>query len=187
MIGRTLSHYRILHKLGSGGMGEVYAAEDTKPGRKVALKVLPPETASNAERLERFEREARVVAALNHPNIVTLYSVEESEGVHFITMELVEGKTLTELIPKKGLPLNKFLEITIPLADAVGDNRSLLFHDRYEVYRLDSLTGDYQQILSVAPDVVTGPLEISRDSTRLYFSLRIRHANIWLLTLEQEH
>jgi serine/threonine protein kinase len=120
MIGRTLSHYKILHKLGSGGMGEVYAAEDTKLGRKVALKVLPPETASNEERLERFEREARAVAALNHPNIVTVFSVEESEGVHFITMELVEGKTLTELIPKKGLPLNKFLEIAIPLADAVS-------------------------------------------------------------------
>jgi serine/threonine protein kinase len=130
MIGRTLSHYRILHKLGSGGMGEVYAAEDTKLGRKVALKVLPPETASNAERLERFEQEARVVAALNHPNIVTVFSVEECEDVHFITMELVEGKTLTELIPKNpptprlrragGLPLNKFLEIAIPLADAVS-------------------------------------------------------------------
>jgi hypothetical protein len=66
------------------------------------------------------------------------------------------------------------------------DNRSLLFHDRYEVYKLDTLTGDYQKILSVAPDVVTGPLEISRDGTRLYFSLRVRHANIWLLTLEQE-
>jgi serine/threonine protein kinase len=106
MIGRTLSPYKILQKLGSGGMGEVYAAEDTELGRKVALKVLPPETASNEERRKRFEREARAVATLNHPNIVTVYSVEQSDGVHFITMELVEEKTLTEKLPKKGLPLN---------------------------------------------------------------------------------
>ncbi len=120
MIGQTLSHYRIIEKLGCGGMGEVYIAEDTKLSRKVALKVLPPEMAENAERRARFEREAKAVAALNHPNIVTIYSVEEAEGVHFITMELVKGKTLTELIPKKGMPLNKFFEIAIPLADAVS-------------------------------------------------------------------
>ena len=119
MIGRTLSHYKVLEKLGSGGMGDVYVAEDTKLSRKVALKVLPPEMASE-ERLMRFEREAKAVAALDHPNIVTIYSVEESDGVHFITMQLVRGKTLSELISKKGLPLNKFLEIAIPLADAVS-------------------------------------------------------------------
>jgi serine/threonine protein kinase len=119
MIGQTLSHYRILEKLGSGGMGEVYVAEDTKLGRRVALKVLPPEMATG-ERLMRFEREAKAVAALDHPNIVTIYSVEEAEGIHFYTMQLVKGKTLTELIPKRGLPLNKFFEITIPLADAVS-------------------------------------------------------------------
>ncbi len=118
-VSETLSHYKILEKLGSGGMGEVYVAEDTKLGRKVALKILPPEMASEERRM-RFEREAKAVAALNHPNIVTIYSVEEAEGVHFITMELVKGKTLTELIPKKGLPLNKFFEIAIPLADAVS-------------------------------------------------------------------
>ena len=111
MVGRTLSHYKILEKLGSGGMGEVYVAEDTKLGRQVALKVLPPETATG-ERLMRFEREAKAVAALDHPNIVTIYSVEELEGVHFYTMQWVNGKTLTELIPKKGMPLNKLFELT---------------------------------------------------------------------------
>ncbi len=130
MIGQTLSHYRIIEKIGAGGMGEVYIAEDTKLSRKVALKVLPPEMAENAERRARFEREAKAVAALDHPNIVTIYSVEEAEGVHFYTMQLVKGKTLTELIPKKaafakasasqGLPLSKFFEIAIPLADAVS-------------------------------------------------------------------
>ncbi len=120
MTGRVLAHYKILEKLGSGGMGDVYIAEDTKLSRQVALKVLPPEMASHGERRMRFEREAKAVAALNHPNIVTVFSVEEAEGTHFITMELVKGKTLSELIPKKGLPLNKFFEIAIPLADAVS-------------------------------------------------------------------
>jgi Tol biopolymer transport system component len=120
MLGRTLSHYKILEKLGAGGMGEVYVAEDTKLGRKVALKVLPPQMAEDAERRARFEREARAVAALNHPHIVTIHSVEECDGVHFITMEWVKGKTLTEIIPEKGFPLNTFFEIAIPLADAVS-------------------------------------------------------------------
>jgi Tol biopolymer transport system component len=119
MIGTTLKHYRIVRALGHGGMGEVYAAEDLQLRRLVALKTLPPETASDPDRLHRFRREAQAVAALNHPNIVTLYGVEEADGVHFLTMELVEGRTLGELIPGGGLPLTKLLEIAVPLADAV--------------------------------------------------------------------
>ena len=119
MIGRTLSHYRILEALGSGGMGEVYVAEDTKLARKVALKVLP-EAMATEERLTRFEREAKAIAALNHPNIVHVYSVEEADGVHFITMELVRGKTLSELLPKNDFSLPKFFDIATPLADAVA-------------------------------------------------------------------
>jgi len=99
MIGKTLSHYKVLEKLGRGGMGEVFVAEDTKLGRKVALKTLPSHLADSDELRQRFEREAKAVAALNHPNIVTIHSVEEAEGVHFMTMELVGGKTLSELIP----------------------------------------------------------------------------------------
>ena len=117
--GTRLGSYEILSPLGSGGMAEVYRAKDPKLGREIAIKVLPREMASS-ERLSRFEREAKAVAALNHPNIVHVYSVEEVEGVHFITMELVQGKTLTELIPNKGLALNKFFELAIPLADAVS-------------------------------------------------------------------
>src|SRR3990172_3572461 len=120
MIGRTLSHYKILQKLGSGGMGDVYLAEDNELGRQIALKVLPPELAESEERRSRFQREAKAVAALNHPHIVTVHSVEEAQGVHFITMELVRGKTLSEVIPRKGLSLAKFFEIAIPLADAVA-------------------------------------------------------------------
>jgi serine/threonine protein kinase len=120
MIGRILAHYEVVGSLGKGGMGEVYVAEDTKLQRRVALKVLPKEMAADPERRSRFEREARAVAALSHPNIVTVYSVEEADGVHFITMELVEGKTLAKVLPRNGFSLGELLEIAIPLADAVS-------------------------------------------------------------------
>ena len=102
LIGTTRSHYKILEKLGEGGMGAVYLAEDSILGRRVALKVLPEELASDPDRLARFEREARAVAALNHPNIITVHSIEEDDGVRFITMELVEGKPLDRLMPAGG-------------------------------------------------------------------------------------
>ena len=120
MIGRTLLHYQILEDLGGGGMGTVYAAFDSRLGRRVALKVLPPEVVGDAERERRFEREARAVAALNHPNIVTLYSVEKAEGLHFITMEVVEGTTLAEVNRPTGVSLESFLALAIPLADALS-------------------------------------------------------------------
>ena len=92
MIGKTISNYKILEKLGEGGMGVVYKAQDTKLGREVALKALPEEFAQNRERLARFEREAKLLASLNHPNIATIYGLEESEGLNFLTLELVEGE-----------------------------------------------------------------------------------------------
>ena len=100
-------------------MGEVYAAEDSKLGRKVALKVLPADMADNPERRARFEREARAVASLNHPNIVTIHSVEEAEGVHFLTMELVDGQPLSALIPTHGMPLTELLDRGTTMADAL--------------------------------------------------------------------
>ncbi len=118
--GRVLNHYEIVRLLGKGGMGEVYVARDRKLGREVALKVLPEELAGNDERRERFEREARAVAALRHPNIVTLHSIEEVEGMTFLVMELVDGKPLSELIPRGGFALDRFLKIAVPLADAVA-------------------------------------------------------------------
>lgn len=119
LIGRTLAHYRIAAHLGAGSSGEVYLAEDLKLARKVALKLIPPLLSSDPENLERFEREARLLAALNHPSIVTIYSVEEAEGYRFLTMELVEGSTLSSIIPETGLPLRQFLEIAIPLVSAL--------------------------------------------------------------------
>jgi serine/threonine-protein kinase len=139
LIGNRLNHYEIVRKLGSGGMGDVYAARDGKLGREVALKILPPQMAGDEGRLERFRREATAVAALDHPNIVTIFSIEQAvptlpheehavgaapghgnDAVHFLTMQLVEGKTLDELIPRRGLALDRFFALAIPLADAVA-------------------------------------------------------------------
>jgi serine/threonine protein kinase/tetratricopeptide (TPR) repeat protein len=120
MIGKTIAHYNITAKLGSGGMGDVYRARDTKLGREIALKILPEQFSADPERRKRFEREARAVAALKHPNIVTIFSIEEADGRYFITMELVDGKTLSALIAKRPLPLESFFDVSIPLADAVS-------------------------------------------------------------------
>ncbi len=120
LVGRKLAHYRISTVIGAGGMGEVYRATDTKLGRDVALKVLPSDMAADPDRLARFQREARAVAALNHPNVVTVYSVEEADDVHFITMELIEGHALDRLISTDGLPVDRIIEIANALADALA-------------------------------------------------------------------
>ena len=120
MIGRTLARYRIVSKLGEGGMGEVYLAEDTELGREVALKVLPAIQEDDPERLERFRREARAVASLNHPNIVTLFNVEEVEGRRLLVMERVKGKSLDRIIPPGGLALAEVFASAIPMADALA-------------------------------------------------------------------
>lgn len=119
MIGELLGHYRIKSAIGSGGMGEVFRATDTTLGREVALKVLPPEMASNPERLERFKREAKALAALDHPAVVGVYSVEESNGIHFLTMQLVDGQTVETLIAGGGMEVSLILDIASALADAL--------------------------------------------------------------------
>ena len=119
MIGRTLAHYEITGRLGAGGMGEVYLARDTRLDRQVALKVLPAELSDDPERLARLQREARALAALDHPGIVTIFSVEEAEGIHFLTMTHVKGRTLGELIPPKGMPVEKLLDLGPALAGAL--------------------------------------------------------------------
>jgi serine/threonine protein kinase/Tfp pilus assembly protein PilF len=117
--GTRLGTYEILAPLGAGGMGEVYRARDSRLGREVAVKVLPADVDASPDRLARFEREARTVAGLNHPNIVTLFSVEDADGVRFLTMELVQGQALSTFVARGGLPLSKLLELSIPLTDAL--------------------------------------------------------------------
>ncbi len=130
MIGRTLSHYCIEEKIGAGGMGTVYRAKDTKLGREVAIKVLPEAFAENKERLARFKREARVLASLNHPHIAAIHELEESEGVHFLVLELVPGETLAERIARGPIPL----EETIPLFQQIAEALEAA-HDQGIIHR----------------------------------------------------
>src|ERR687895_2471527 len=120
MIGATLDNYRILEKLGVGGQGEVYKAVDTKLGRTVVVKVLPPELTVKEANLKRFEREARLASALDHPNICTIFDLNEIGGVHFIAMQFVEGKNVRELVNGRPLDLRSALSITIQVADALA-------------------------------------------------------------------
>jgi serine/threonine protein kinase len=119
MIGKTLAHYEIASLLGRGGMGEVYQAKDQKLGRDVAIKVLPEEFAKDADRVARFQREAKLLASLNHPNIASIYGLEESDGTHFLVLELVEGDTLSDRIKAGPIPVEEALKLALQIAEAL--------------------------------------------------------------------
>ena len=119
MMGKLLAHYEITAEIGKGGMGEVYQATDTKLGRDVAIKVLPEEFAKDAERVARFQREAKLLASLNHPNIAAIYGLEESDGTHFLVMELIEGQTLADRIKAGAIPVEEALKLALQIAEAL--------------------------------------------------------------------
>ncbi len=119
MIGKTLAHYKVLEKIGQGGMGEVYRAEDTNLSREVAIKVLPEQFTQDPQRLARFEREAKLLASLNHPNIAAIHSFEHADDVHFLVLELVPGDTLQERVAKGPLPVEEALEVCRQIAEGV--------------------------------------------------------------------
>jgi serine/threonine protein kinase len=119
LIGRTLGHYHIADKIGEGGMGEVYRAQDERLGRDVAIKVLPEAVAQDSDRLARFEREAKLLASLSHQNIATLHGLEEHEGQRFLVMELVEGESLAGVIDRGAIPVDEALPILLQFAQAL--------------------------------------------------------------------
>ena len=119
MIGKTLGHYQVTNQLGKGGMGEVYQAKDQKLGRDVAIKVLPEEFAKDMDRVARFQREAKLLASLNHPNIAAIHGLEESGGTNFLVLELVEGETLADQIKKGPVPVEESLKLALQIAAAL--------------------------------------------------------------------
>ncbi len=139
MVGTTISHYKVIEKIGQGGMGEVYRAEDTNLSREVAIKVLPEQFTQDPQRLARFEREAKLLASLNHPKITAIYGLEEADGVRFLSLALVEGETLAEQLTKGPLPVEEALEVCRQIAEGVE-----AAHEKSVIHRDNTIAGEGQ-------------------------------------------
>src|SRR5262245_1625705 len=168
MIGSTLGHYRIEAKLGEGGMGVVYKARDQRLDRFVALKVLPSELSTDPARRRRFMQEAKAACALNHPNIVTIHEIDSADGADFIVMELIQGKTLRELIPSNGLPLRVALKYAVHIADALSAaHEAGVIHRDLKPANIMVASNDEAHVLDFGIAKVEDRAEVSEhDSTR---------------------
>lgn len=168
MIGQTLSHYEITALVGSGGMGDVYKARDTRLDRDVALKVLPPQVAGDPARLRRFQQEARLLAALDHPNIVGVFTVDEAEGVPFITMPLVRGQTLDLLIPDGGMDADRFLDLALQIVEGLAEAHSRgIVHRDLKPTNVMVTAEDRVKILDFGVAKLLSPSAEPEDTTQL--------------------
>ena len=164
----TISHYRIVSKIGAGGMGEVYLAEDTHLHRKVALKILPTELASNKDRMRRFQQEAIAAAALNHPNIAHIYEVGEFDGIHFIAMEFIDGQTLRTMIRKVPGELSKLLRHLQHVADGLAKAHAAgIIHRDLKPENIMVTRDGHAKILDFGLAKLLDPQKLSRTSSEL--------------------
>lgn len=167
IIGKTLNHYQVIKPLGIGGMGEVYLAEDTKLGRKIALKILPKQFSDDAERQKRFEQEARAVSALNHPNIITIYGIEEVENLNFIATEFIDGQTLRERIKEKPLSAPETIEIGLQITSALESAHSVgIIHRDIKPANIMIRRDGIVKVLDFGLAKLTAKAESSESETR---------------------